>query len=97
MQANSAIATNNSTTVVTLGIATGTGAAGATLTCTGGLSKTVVAGVATFAGCSVNKLSPVGIPYQLVATTTTGLSPAYSTSFAVTLGAATQVAFTTSR
>ncbi len=95
VQANSSIATNDSTTVVTLAIRSGTGAVGATLACTGGLTETVVAGVATFTGCSINKLSPYGIPYQLVATTTTGLSPAYSTSFAVTVGSAIQVGFTT--
>ena len=95
VQANSAIATNDSTTVVTLSIASGSGAAGAILSCTGGLSKTVVAGVATFVGCSIDKLSPSGVPYQLVASTTTGLSAVYSTSFAVTVGPAIQVAFTT--
>ena len=83
-----ATATHDGGTVVTLGIQAGTGAAGAVLTCTGGLSKTVVAGVATFAGCSINKASPISPanPYVLVATAT-GLTSASSTGLAVTAGA----------
>jgi hypothetical protein len=47
--ATSATVTANNTTSVTLALV-GSG----TLTCTGGLSKTVTAGVATFAGCAVD-------------------------------------------
>ena len=95
VRANAANAINDSSTVVTLAIRPGTGAVGATLTCTGGLSKTVVAGVATFSGCAIDKISPTGNPYQLVASTSTGLSPVNSTTFAVTVGPATKLAFTT--
>ena len=50
----SATATHESATTVTLAIKAGTGATGAVLTCTGGLSKVVASGVATFTGCAIN-------------------------------------------
>ena len=83
-----ATATHDAGTVVTLGIQAGTGAAGAVLTCSGGLSKTAVAGVASFAGCSINKANPISPanPYVLVATAT-GLTSASSSGLAVTAGA----------
>ncbi len=95
VRANAATAVNDQTTVVTLSIRPGTGASGATLTCTGGLSKTVVSGLAAFTGCSIDKLSPSGNPVQLVASTSTGLGSVFSSSFAVTVGPATKVTFTT--
>jgi hypothetical protein len=49
---------------VTLSIKAGTGTSGAVLTCSGGLNKVAVAGLATFAGCSINK---PGTGYVLVA------------------------------
>ena len=52
-------------------------------------------GAATFTGCSIDKLSPSGNPYQLVATTSTGLGSVNSSSFAVTVGPAMKVGFTT--
>lgn len=74
--ANATVTTDN-TTVVTLAL---TGGAG-TLSCTGGNSKTVVAGVATFAGCKVTNANGTG--YQLNATSAPVLTPATSTAFSV--------------
>lgn len=95
VQVNGAPATHDNTTVVTLGIRPGTGAAGATLTCSGGLTRTVITGVASFSGCAIDKVSPAGSPYQLVASTTTGLGSVFSAAFAVTTGPAVKLAFTT--
>ncbi len=83
-----ATATHDSATVVTLSIKPGTGAPGATLTCSGGLSKTAVNGVATFAGCKIDKASPTSPanPYVLVATAS-GLTLTESATFAVGSGA----------
>src|SRR5205814_1111665 len=76
---------------VTLSITPGTGTAGATLTCTGGNSKSTVAitGDATFAGCSIDK---AGTGYQLTASAT-GYTSVDSTAFDVGVGPATQLAF----
>ena len=76
-------ATHDQGTVVTLAIKAGTGAPGAHLTCTGGLTKTALNGVATFAGCAIDK---VGTGYVLTATAT-GLTLAASAAFNVTAGA----------
>ena len=82
---SSVVATDTST--VTLAIASGSG----TLTCTGGLSRAAVAGVATFSGCSIT-----GTTGNFTLTATDGaLTPATSNSFAITVGPATKVAFTT--
>jgi hypothetical protein len=91
----SATATHDSTTSVTLSIKAGTGAPGAILTCTGGLSKVAVNGVATFAGCAINKASPTPPPnpYQLVATAG-GLTSATSSPF--TLGSTANLTVTNS-
>jgi trimeric autotransporter adhesin len=80
-------ATHDNGTTVTLSIKSGTGAAGAVLTCTGGLSKVVTAGVAAFSGCKIDKASPTSPanPYVLVATAT-GLTSAESATLAVTSG-----------
>jgi hypothetical protein len=51
--------------VVPVTLALGSNASAATLTCTGGLTKAAVAGVATFAGCTV---SAQGSGYTLIAT-----------------------------
>jgi hypothetical protein len=48
--ASNATNTSDNSTTVTLSLQAGTG----TLTCTGGLTKTVASGVATFSGCSVD-------------------------------------------
>jgi hypothetical protein len=78
-------ATHDQATQVTLAIQPGTGAAGATLSCTGGNTKTVVNGAASFAGCKIDKASPANSPYQLVATAT-NLTSATSNSFTVAAG-----------
>ncbi len=91
----SATATHDSATSITLSIKAGTGAVGAILTCTGGLSKVVTSGVATFAGCAIDKASPTSPanPYVLVAAAS-GLTSAESASLAVAAGPATKVLFT---
>ena len=88
----SAAAVHDNATVVTLAIKSGTGAAGAVLTCTNGQTRTAVAGIATFAGCSIDKSSPTGNPYVLVATSPS-LTSAESSSFTVVSGAASKVLF----
>jgi hypothetical protein len=95
VEINGVPATHDNTTVVTLGIRSGTGATGAILTCTSGLTMTVASGVASFSGCSIDRLSPTGNPYQLVASTLTGLGTVISTAFAVTVGPPVKVGFTT--
>jgi hypothetical protein len=64
--------------------------AGATLICTQD-PLPAVSGVATFAGCSVDRVGT----YTLTATST-GLTSAASASFTITVGLATQLAFTAS-
>jgi hypothetical protein len=71
-----ATVTSDNTTVVTLAVS-----GSATLTCTGGLSKTVTAGVAAFTGCTV---TPAGTGYTLTATSSPALTPATSAPFNVT-------------
>jgi hypothetical protein len=72
--AANATVTSDSATVVTL-VLNGTG----TLTCTGGLSKTATAGVATFAGCAV---SAAGSGFTITASAA-GLTSAVSGTFDV--------------
>lgn len=82
----SATVTTDNSTVVTLSLISGPG----TLTCTGGLSKTAVAGVATFAGCSVN----IAGTYQIRATSSPVLRQADGGSFAVSAApSATKLGF----
>ncbi len=78
------VTTNTGTVTLTL-----TTPGGATLTCTAN-AKAAVAGVATFAGCKVDKAGS----YTLTATGTS-VSPVASSSFAITAGTATKLAFTT--
>ncbi len=88
-------AVNDSTTVITLSIKSGTGTAGALLTCdqAGNLLK-ATAGSSQFTGCKINKS---GTAYKLVATS----SPAYGTNawesvaFDVLAGPATKLTFIT--
>ena len=91
----SATATHDNATSVTLSIKAGTGAAGAVLSCTGGLSRVVSSGVATFAGCMIDKASPTSPanPYILVASAS-GLASADSASLVVAAGPATKLIFT---
>jgi signal peptidase I len=67
-----------------------TSAGGATLTCTANPTS-AVSGVATFAGCSIDKSGT----YTLTAASS-GLSNGVSTSLTITAGTATKLAFTTS-
>ncbi len=64
-------------TTVTLAI--GTNPAAGTLTCTSGLTRTTVNGVATFSGCAINN---AGVGYTLTATAS-GYTAATSTAFTV--------------
>ncbi|MBF8290478.1 MAG: hypothetical protein HW391_1446, partial [Chloroflexi bacterium] len=91
----SSTATHDSATSVTLSLKAGTGASGAILTCTGGLSKVVTNGVATFAGCMIGKASPTSPanPYVLIASAS-GLTAAESAPLPVTVGPATKLIFT---
>ncbi len=75
------------TTSVTLALTT---ANGATLTCTTN-PNAAVAGIATFAGCAVNRAGA----YTLTATAP-GRTAAVSASFVNSVGAATKLVFTTS-
>jgi hypothetical protein len=68
-----------STAVVTLAIGTNPG--GGTLTCTGGLTRAAVAGVATFAGCSIDR---AGTGYALTASSS-GLNSATTAVFNETM------------
>jgi hypothetical protein len=74
----------------TVTLAIGTNPAGGTLSCTTN-PLTAVSGVATFAGCKIDK---AGNGYTLTATDG-ALTSATSTSFNVTVGAAAKVTFTT--
>lgn len=87
-------AVDDFTTTVTLSILVGTGTAGATLTCSGGLSKVVVAGAAVFSGCSIDK---AGTGYRLVATSIPPYSGNSWTSslFNVVAGPASKLTFVT--
>src|SRR5262249_1769418 len=74
---------------VTLDIFSG-GANGALLTCSGGNTKTVSGGVATFSSCQINL---AGTNYVLRASTTTpGVSPDHSTPFNISSGIETIIA-----
>jgi hypothetical protein len=79
----------------TISLTIGTNPSGGVLTCTGGTSAATSAGVATFAGCSIDK---AGTGYTLVATATTTtpstpLSPATSAAFNVGAAAVFALAF----
>jgi len=80
------------TSSVTLSITAGTPATGGpgTLTCTGGDTKAATAGVAAFAGCSIDTS---GTGYRLHAVDGS-LATADSTTFDITAGAATKLVFT---
>jgi hypothetical protein len=83
------VVTTDSSTVVSLSIATNP--AGGTLSCTSGTSATVVNGVATFSGCSIDIAS--SNPYTLSASSSPSWTPAISGVLYVT-GAATPVMLT---
>lgn len=75
---NTVTSGTNSNATVTLALGPGA-PAGSILTCTGGLSKAAVAGVASFAGCAINAAGT----FTLVASAA-GLTGATSNSFVVT-------------
>ncbi|MGC8635334.1 MAG: hypothetical protein ACP5VP_11900, partial [Candidatus Limnocylindrales bacterium] len=90
--ANGNTVSSDNSTVVTLAIATG--GTGATLTCTGtaagATSLRVTSGVASFSGCSIDKIGT----YQLTATSSPYNAPATSNAFAVSAGAPAKLTFT---
>ena len=86
---NTVTSGTNSTATVTLAIGTNPG--GGTLTCTGGLTKAAVAGVATFSGCQINN---AGVGYTLTAAATS-LTGTTSSAFTVSAPAAS-ITLTTS-
>jgi hypothetical protein len=79
--ANGVTVTSDNSTVISLALAPSP--AGGTLTCAGGTSRTVVAGVATFAGCSVNVGSPSS--WSLLATSSPPVAGATSSAFVITV------------
>jgi Tfp pilus assembly protein PilV len=82
------------TTTVTLAISSSPGAA--SLQCSNpGTSAQTIAGVATFAGCSI--VGPVGSTYQLTATAVSGsgIGSVTSPSFTISVGAPSQLVFET--
>jgi hypothetical protein len=88
--ASGALVTYDSTSTVRLDITSGTGTAGAVLTCD---SNPVIAnsGVATFSGCKIDR---AGTGYTLTATAIPVVTPAVSNPFNITAGAVS--AFVTS-
>ena len=90
--ANGNTVPSDNSTVVTLAIATG--GTGATLTCTGTTSGVtslrVTSGVASFTGCSIDKVGT----YQLTATSSPYDTPATSNAFTVSAGPPAKLTFT---
>lgn len=84
------ISTNmsDSSTHVTLGITTGTGAPGAALTCTGGQTAVMSSGTASYSGCGIDKATATA--YSLTATGVaadgTHAFPAMSGTFTISAG-----------
>ena len=88
-------ADNDGTTTVTLGIRSGTGTAGAILTCDQAANTLkVTGGSSQFTGCRIDKS---GTGYQLVATSVPayGVNAWYSSAFDVAAGPATKLTFIT--
>jgi hypothetical protein len=95
VRAVAALSANDATTSVTLAIRSGTGTAGAILTCDQAANTLkVVAGSAPFTGCRIDK---AGTGYQLVATSVPayGVNAWYSNTFNVVAGPATKLTFVT--
>ena len=89
-----AVIVGDNSTVIALALFPGTPASGGpgTLACSGGLSKKVTKGVATFAGCAIDK---VGAGYRLTATSVPPLTRAVSSAFNVSTGPAVKLGFVT--
>ena len=85
----------DNTTRVTLSLNTAAATAGANLTCTDGLTQTVVLGTTMFPGCSIDK---AGVNFAIIATPQVGsvLTAGSSTLFAVGIGLPTRLTFTNS-
>ncbi len=85
--------TSDNTTTVALSIASGTplGTMAGTLTCTGGLTLRVTAGVASFSGCSIDKAAT---GYRLTATSYPVYTSATSNAFNVAVGTPTKLVWT---
>ena len=83
---------NNNTTTVTLSILGGTPATGGpgTLACTGGNSKLSANGVASFSGCSIDK---VGTGYRLLVTSAPVLTSTTSNLINIVAGAPVKLGF----
>lgn len=77
--ASNVIAIGDNSTVVTLAIASNP--AGGTLSCASGLSRTVVNGIASFFGCSIN-IGSASL-YSLSATSNPAWTPATSSGFTI--------------
>ena len=82
------VLTDNSSVLLSI-----TTPAGATLACTGGLSKAAVAGVATFVGCAIDLANVT--PYTLHAADGVFTPAGPSGPTTITVGAPTHLAFTT--
>jgi trimeric autotransporter adhesin len=80
------------TSAVTLAITAGTGTTGAAISCTSPNPLNVAGGIATFTGCSINKKATTA--YTLKATDGS-LTSATSSGITVSVGSASQLAFTT--
>jgi trimeric autotransporter adhesin len=79
---------NTTTATSTITLALTNSSSGATLTCTGGLSKAAAGGVAAFAGCKIDKVGT----YTLSASASS-LNGATSNSVVITTGAAAALCF----
>jgi hypothetical protein len=84
-----AVVTTDNTTSVRLDITTGTGTAGAILTCTSN-PITAVNGVATFSNCRIDR---AGVGYTLTASSNPVLTPVVSATFNITPGPTSKTAF----
>lgn len=91
--ANGNTVTADNTTTVALSITPGTpyATSAGTLTCLGGLSMRVTAGVASFSGCAIDKAAS---GYRLTANSYPTYTPATSNTFNVSVGPPTQLVFT---
>ena len=85
---------NDNTTIVSLAIASGTPTSGGpgTLTCSGGLSRAVSNGIATFSGCSIDA---IGTAYRLIASSAPAYISSTTSPFNVTVGSPVKLVFVT--
>lgn len=90
--ANGNTVTADNTTTVALSITPGTpyATSAGTLTCSGGVSMRVTAGVASFSGCAIDKAAA---GYRLTANSYPAYTPATSQPFTVSVGPPTKLVF----